>query len=61
VVYYLFISSQGITFFWHVMFYQITPMGGIGGRAISDVPFGKEVIAFKENTVSRRHFEVYRV
>jgi pSer/pThr/pTyr-binding forkhead associated (FHA) protein len=43
---------------WNGQSFQITPVGCVGGRKVVDPPNGREIVAFRDSTVSRKHFEV---
>lgn len=42
---------------WNGQSFQITPIGCVGGRKVVN-PGTREVVAFRDSTVSRKHFEV---
>lgn len=43
---------------WNGRDFQVTPYGCMGGRKVVEPPVGREVVAFRDSTVSRKHFEI---
>lgn len=43
---------------WNQLTFQVTSVGCYGGRKLVDIAPGKEIMLFRDTTVSRKHFEV---
>lgn len=46
---------------WNQLTFQVTSIGCYGGRKLVDITPGKEIMLFRDTTVSRKHFEVSSV
>jgi len=43
---------------WNQQVFQVSPVGCFGGRKLQDVTPGRDLMLFRDTTVSRKHFEV---